>query len=269
VPNFIDLTGQKFGRLTVIQQAPNYKKFVCWFCRCCCGNELVVRACNLFSSHTKSCGCLKREKAAISCSARKLDLTGRRFGRLTALRPAAEQLERVGDRPRTRTRWFCECDCGGNKIVTTRELVIGHTKSCGCLAKESRASRFGEKSPAWRGGKYKGVGGYIKVLKEDRRGQRQKYEPEHVAVMAKHIGRPLLPNETVHHKNGIRDDNRLENLELWCSMHPFGQRVTDLVAFAVATLEQYAPERLTAELHLPSQPLPEWVTLETTPAGVN
>lgn len=63
----------------------------------------------------------------------------------------------------------------------------------------------------------------------------------HRLVMERHLGRPLLPNETVHHRNGQRSQNDLANLELWSTSQPSGQRVEDKVRWALEILALYGP----------------------------
>lgn len=168
------------------------------------------------------------------------DLTGHRFGRLVVIKFDRFQVPASGNRT---PMWECRCDCGNIKSIARTSLTGGQTFSCGCQKRESvsRASRLrvGSLSSRWKGGKTKTDRGYIRM-------NEKKYERmlEHQVVMEKHIGRKLLPEETIHHKNGIRDDNRIDNLELWTSRHPPGQRVDDLVAFALEILQQYKLESL-------------------------
>lgn len=133
---FKDLTGLRFGLLTVIKQAPfkysasGKTKTTQWYCKCDCGNETIVNSSNLIRGHTRSCGCLAFKE--------NRDLIGRRFGKLTVE-------EFVGHKKKGReeeTYWLCHCDCGHYTTVTTRNLCSGHTKSCGCLKLESMP-------PAW------------------------------------------------------------------------------------------------------------------------
>lgn len=84
---------------------------------------------------------------------------------------------------------------------------------------------------------------------EDRQGYRWVHREgrpikEHRWVMSQHLNRPLLRTETVHHRNGDRLDNRLENLELWSTWQPPGQRVEDKAAWAVELLKLYDPDKL-------------------------
>lgn len=122
----IDLTGQRFGRLTVVFRAENKGGKTRWHCKCDCGKEKDVLAINLVRGLTQSCGCLHKEEL----SQRKLiDLTGRKFGRLTVLK-------RADNSKSNGTKWLCKCDCGKEIEVLASHLKDGHTKSCGCFSRE-------------------------------------------------------------------------------------------------------------------------------------
>lgn len=64
----------------------------------------------------------------------------------------------------------------------------------------------------------------------------------HRKVLSEHLGRPLRDDESVHHRNGNRDDNRIENLELWTGFQPHGQRVIDQVLWAQEIIDRYRKE---------------------------
>ncbi len=167
---------------------------------------------------------------------RRYHLEGKHFGRLTVL----SYIHRNGLRP----KWLCKCDCGKLVEVGTDALMSGDTKSCRCLQRELQRKQTGSRRWNWKGG-HKIDNGYILIANPKYPiTSNSRYVPEHVLVMETHIGRPLLPKETVHHKNGIKTDNRIENLELWSSNHQPGQRIQDNIEWCTLFLSQYAPIRL-------------------------
>jgi hypothetical protein len=92
----------------------------------------------------------------------------------------------------------------------------------------------------WKGGKTRHKAGYImRRVPTHPRAAGSGYVFEHILVMEEILGRYLLPGESVHHRNGVRDDNRPENLELWTRPQPAGIRVSDAVAWAREILDLY------------------------------
>lgn len=118
-----------------------------------------------------------------------------------------------------------------------------HRRSRSCI--RCRNKRRGPDHPLWKGGRILDADGYVRVYApEDDRANMGRYMKEHTLVMERRLGRRLLAGETVHHINGVKTDNRDENLELWVSTHPAGQRAEDVVVHALEVLRRYAPERL-------------------------
>lgn len=140
MPKKIDLTGQKYGLLTVLSEAekirtPNGRSHVAWLCQCECGNQIIVRADSLRSGHTTSCGCKNLKRITKMGKGQKRDLTGKVFGYLTV----------IGDSGLRTTKgeikWICECICGQKVNVAGGNLTRkkGGTISCGCQKSRGEA----------------------------------------------------------------------------------------------------------------------------------
>lgn len=117
----MDMTGQRFGGLTVLRRGENRGILVRWVCLCDCGSETLVGAKNLRHGKAQSCG----------CDAVDYDLSGRTFGRWTVLhRDPSRKTKNCS------VYWACLCECGSEKSVSAASLKSGDSKSCGCLSRE-------------------------------------------------------------------------------------------------------------------------------------
>ncbi len=131
----VDLTGQRFSRLSVTAAAPsrikpNGKIQRYWSCLCDCGLTIEVTTGNLQRGNTKSCGCLRRETTH-----NRIDLTGESFGSLTVIGRTDSRREHGS----VFGYWLCRCVCGETSEFTTSNLRSGARTTCGCRTNRPRS----------------------------------------------------------------------------------------------------------------------------------
>lgn len=115
--------------------------------------------------------------------------------------------------------------------VTCSALFLSLSKRPPYCSRKCRPGKWpytGSMASRWAGGRHENHG-YVNILQppHPERGGHSTYALEHRLVMEQMLGRPLLQHENVHHKNGVRNDNRPENLELWVTKQPVGQRISE------------------------------------------
>jgi len=116
----IDLTKQRFGKLTVLERdGSDQYGHALWRCQCDCGGDIDVRGVDLRTGNTVGCGCQQYKL---------IDEIGKRYGRLAVIERGPDD-KSYGT---TRTMWLCRCDCGNETLVPGGSLRAGSIKSCGC-----------------------------------------------------------------------------------------------------------------------------------------
>lgn len=132
MPKLIDITGQRFGKLVVVERAKNNKyNQAMWHCVCDCGATKEINGNSLKCGSTASCGCLNKENIR---ERQTKNLSGRKYGRLSAIKIVRHY--------KGMAVWLCKCDCGQTIEVNSGSLLSGNTKSCGCLSKELSAENM-------------------------------------------------------------------------------------------------------------------------------
>lgn len=173
----------------------------------------------------------------------------RRKSGVMGMPPVTKTCPQCGGQFTTRASWITVKHCSkvcGYKAKTERALAPKNCKVCGkkflsqpyrnvkcCSVECQLKSRGLKRQKHGPEGWFKNKSGYIV------RCRKGKTVLQHRFVMAQHLGRELKRFENVHHKNGIKDDNRIENLELWVTTQPQGQRPEDKTSWAISWLEAH------------------------------
>lgn len=244
-----DLTQKKFGKLTVESKAGSVNGRVQWLCKCECGKVKIVSSKDLLSGHTKSCGCIANIPKNIS----KDVLIDLYVNQQLTLKEICEKIDVKS--PITVAKYMDKYHIARRdtnalqKNKTMREMSDNEfkaflikkysTQSINQIAKElgityGAMRRYfqkydipildhidsiqkyssGPNNANWKGGHRFSTEGYIKLYMPEHPHAISNFVYEHRYVMEQHLGRYLSKNEVVHHINGNKADNRLENLML-------------------------------------------------------
>ena len=185
---------------------------------------------------------------------------GQKYNLLTLIRPTNQIKSKS-------VVWECLCDCGNTCFKLGTKVANGKVKSCGCI-KQSIFRQCKAEGCITTSKTTKINNGYCNLhyqrikrnksitLTRRERGTGSiddngyvviqingKTYKEHRLIIEQHIGRKLLPTENIHHLNGNRSDNRIENLEIWNISQPPGQRIEDKIKWAKEILAHYNPDQ--------------------------
>lgn len=122
------VSGDRFGRLVLIEEVEKRNGRRQWRCKCDCGNEKIVQLRYMQDGGASSCGCYRSELAAASHVSEAVQ-PGFVFGRLTVIERAGVKVINGANV----SLWRCKCECGAEKLVTQQKLVTNGVRSCGCL----------------------------------------------------------------------------------------------------------------------------------------
>ena len=137
----VDISGQRFGKLTAIREIGRKNKRTMWLCNCDCGRETIVAYGHLSSGHTQSCGKCKYK-----------DLVGKYFGKWKVIGLSNNRY--ISPKGFSDLMWICECSCDAHTIREIRGSILrsGGSKSCGCLFR-NKYDLSGEYGVGWTNNK--------------------------------------------------------------------------------------------------------------------
>ena len=235
----IDPIGQKFGKLLVEDSLSITGKTHRYLvCLCDCGIIKNVRKDVILKGRAKSCGCskdtknVKYNKICETCSHQYSASKNQKY--------CSIKCSRKNPNNQTRNRKY-RLETYYKDVDKSREYMRDWAKKNlrkkkGLPLDHPRMTKLaGEGYVSKKGYKYIGIKSHPLANRYGR-------VSEHQLVMYNHLGRMLYKHENIHHKNGIRDDNRIENLELWSKSQPSGQRVEDKIKWCREFLKQYEGE---------------------------